>query len=719
MKKLFSLLVLPLLLVLVGCEVTGTTTITVDDSIVLQGQSSLKDSVGQGDRVEIYFGFSASEYLTQENANLLIQDSAGNKVTAAFVYDIPHFSEKATTAEEKKCSFIIDVPSGVKDGNYVVTLDLILGSEKKSFTYVLQVGAAGSVTIGSLDTSIVAGEAGTYSVMVQNGLHLTKESFSISMSNQGSGNVPTVTVESFNSGALTLAVSATNVVTGDYGGTVSISSEGISQNFTIKVTDVAGAEIESVQNITLTEGAIKTTTAKISNWTGLTTSDFKVTVAGTDSSSFTPQAPTASVTAFSHGTATITIDASSADAANFIGTLRVEGNEKSFNITVTEGDVIDDISIDWVEYETFSTFAGGGGSIQYTLSASEVVTDKQVSVSFEDASGNSASHYFATILSSFSSDVTHKTSDPKSYISLAVSENCPAGLYKMEITAVLGSVVSTKSVTIFVENSDTAEITANISSLTFEVGEEETFSITVKASGIVTSDSVYYSVFDSYNDDMTLSSGIEIALENFSASEYTANVEVSSALTTPPGAYRLVLYLYNGEAMDSVSINLTIETKVTPLTSKTANLYNPWGAKESAYNLVTGSAVMASGPDGNGKMSYPDSSIVDIALDNTEDIRDSKIVTELTSVNGGFFHEATTADFDNATDVSLRALCAGTAFTDNEAIMFDVGSVYSMKLANDRGYVIVKITSIDVDDTEGSFGNTGKMGIAYKYVSVN
>lgn len=175
---------------------------------------------------------------------------------------------------------------------------------------------------------------------------------------------------------------------------------------------------------------------------------------------------------------------------------------------------------------------------------------------------------------------------------------------------------------------------------------------------------------------------------------------------------------------DTTSINLSLIDSVTfydvatTLTENTLVLYNPY-AKDgfnSAFNFVDSVGVAGEVDINTGKMVYAsmDSALADIAVDNSADIRPTEIVTELTSINNGFFKEATATDYDNATDLSLKELLSGT-LTDNEALMFDVGSVYGMKLANDRGYVIFKVTAIDKTNTEGSTGNTGKISFVYKF----
>lgn len=182
------------------------------------------------------------------------------------------------------------------------------------------------------------------------------------------------------------------------------------------------------------------------------------------------------------------------------------------------------------------------------------------------------------------------------------------------------------------------------------------------------------------------------------------------------------VYIKGGTPIDvavSSIDSIVFYDMATTLTEKTLDLYNPY-AKDgfnSAYDFVNDVAVAAEVDGISGKMKYAavDSLAADIAVDNSLDIRETVIVTELTSINGGMFTEVTTADYTDATDLSVKALVASKTFTDTEAIMFEVGHVFLMKLAGDRGAVIFTVTAIDATNTEGSTGNTGKISLKYKY----
>lgn len=378
-------------------------------------------------------------------------------------------------------------------------------------------------------------------------------------------------------------------------------------------------------------------------------------------------------------------------------------------------DTDDSITIDWVDLADWTNAEAGDEKIfQYTLSASSIVTEANITVSFEDsATSTSATNYFTTKVSEFSSQYTYKLSDPKSYVTVTVNNDCPTGTYYMTIKGKLGTSTSSQEIRIRVKGVDPVEITS-VADATVNEGDIGATTAKIANGSSLTKDKFSVSVAGggSINANDTVPAA-SIASYVTGTSESTVTISIN-ATNAKAGTYTATLKVGTVEK----DFTITVEKGAVTLTEKTASLYNPWGAKESAYNLVTGEPVLASGPDNGGYMTYSDSSIVDIALDNEADIR-NKTVAEITSVNKGMFEFLTDGSgYANATDVSVKALAANATFPDNEMKDFEVGDVYLMKLAASRGYVILKITAIDHVDVEGSTSHTGKVTFNYKYTAM-
>ncbi len=251
--------------------------------------------------------------------------------------------------------------------------------------------------------------------------------------------------------------------------------------------------------------------------------------------------------------------------------------------------------------------------------------------------------------------------------------------------------------------------------LSVGAGETTTFSLSIDATVDLSTAVVSYAV-ENLNG-LNSSANFELLHDQLSGKSITAECDIEALQTTTAGLYYITITIEAGALTTSKTIPLTVTAG--KLTATEIKLYNPYGKDtyNSAYSFSEAVAIASMGQDNSGKMTYAaqDSVLADIAVDNNLNIRATHIVAELTSINGGLFALATAEQFDNATTSSLQAIGQQKNYIDNEAIMFEVGTVYAMKLANNSGTVILKITEINPTDTASSANNTGYVGLSYKF----
>lgn len=222
-----------------------------------------------------------------------------------------------------------------------------------------------------------------------------------------------------------------------------------------------------------------------------------------------------------------------------------------------------------------------------------------------------------------------------------------------------------------------------------------------------------------YND--LSGSGPLLRVSSYDATTGSLMIEVI-ATDAMVGSY------YGRLTVKDVSKNfpITIAEAGTPIPEKSVKLYNPY-AKDgynSAFDMINGVTIAGSLAADNIHMKYApeDSVVADLAVDNSLDIRETHIVAEVTSINGGLFAKISKAEYDKATsDVTLMALAMSKTYTDNEIIITDFDDItidgfFVMKLANGRGYAVVQLKELNKSDSEGSIGNTGSLTMLYRHL---
>lgn len=178
----------------------------------------------------------------------------------------------------------------------------------------------------------------------------------------------------------------------------------------------------------------------------------------------------------------------------------------------------------------------------------------------------------------------------------------------------------------------------------------------------------------------------------------------------------------------SKSFQISVTEVIIPVIEKVVKLYNPYAMTgfNSAYDMVGKTPVAGEVSTTTGKMQYAsaDSLIADIAVDNNMDIRNTHVVAEVTSMNGGFFSTITKAEYEAITNASqIKTLAASKTFTDNELIItvnddITVDGFYIMRLGNSRGYAVIQLQELNPTDTEASDKNTGYLKVAYKHIGL-
>lgn len=801
-KRLFIYLI-PLLLLLVGCFESGSNTGGDVKEITFDGISSSIDSIKSGDEVQVFFAFTATEYLTAEDVNIIITNSVGVNMEDYFTINVPNFTEKKATLVDKKCSFIISSDDSLDDDTYKVTIDLILGGEKATKVYYIQIGKANPVKIESIDDlSVKVGKVGadTIYAKIKNGPHLTKGNFVVAFMDTN-GTQPDVSILSYENDSLAMSITTMGVVSGEYTGILGIPIEGVSDSFTVTVSDVQLAQIKTVNNIALKSGAIDSTIATVQYGNGLHTTDFKIIVTSSGSSSFTPVAPEVVVSSYEEGVATIAVDADGADLGTYIATLSVENSSKSFTITVTEeGNTIEITEINNVSvFQEFSStttaiisngssltvddFAisvtgSGSGTITPVPPAAIVQSYKNGIVSITiDATNADAGSYYGTLTvgkqyKNFKITVEALTS-PKldlyplvlqmyngSEGSFSLSYESPLPLTEDNIDFIIPEEVENfMSFSLSPFNAKNAIVKANVSTdKACPIGKcsvyikasltEDCFSIIPLTIQVLDSNPVVISMSDvsiysgtSKVFTADIKNGDTLSFSDFSITVDDDNVDgfeeypitatpksyvdgtLEIEVTAPQeasGQYTRILKVGRIEK----SFVVTVHPAVL-LTEKSMKLYNPY-AKDgynSAYNIVN-EVPVAGEVQSDGKMKYAvaDSLVADLAVDNSADIRETNIVAEVTSINGGMFAKIAKSEYEEATtDLAVKYLSITKVFTDNEVIItalddIDEDGYFLMKMANDRGYAVVKITEINTTDSEGSGSNTGYLRFSYRYL---
>ncbi|MGM0444611.1 MAG: hypothetical protein ACQEQV_10535, partial [Fibrobacterota bacterium] len=197
---------------------------------------------------------------------------------------------------------------------------------------------------------------------------------------------------------------------------------------------------------------------------------------------------------------------------------------------------------------------------------------------------------------------------------------------------------------------------------------------------------------------------ITIATDGVAAGTYTGTVAVGAS------SKEFTLTVTEGE-------ELTEEV--------TKSIHNPYGSEPSAYSIVDKSNISATIDTVTGKMEYSadDSLYIDIALDNSANIRATTATKKIVAHSYCWYKKVAASEYDNATDTSVATLLGDLAETSANQVVTDfaVGDVYALKLGGfgtdgmGYEYAIMKITAFDPDNTEGSDTNTGKLTFTYKY----
>lgn len=804
LHKRFFIFLIPLLLMLVGCFESDSNSGGDTKEITFDGLSSFRDSIEAGNEVQVYFAFTAREYLTAEDVNIIITNSDDVNMEDYFTVNIPNFTEKSATLVDKKCSFTIGCDDTLYDDTYKVTIDLILGSEKATKVYYIQIGKANPVKIGAIDDlSVKVGNVGvdTIYATIKNGPHLVKENF-VAAFQDTNGIQPDVSILSYANDSLAMRITTTNVVSGEYTGTLGIPIEGVEDSFTVTVSDVQLAQIKTVNNISLKTGTVDSTIATVLYGIGLHTTDFNIIVTSGGYGSFTPVTPEVFVSSYTENVATIVVDAEGADLGTYIATLSVENSSKSFTITVTEeGNTIEITEINNVSVfqefsstttaiisngstltvDDFSITVTGSGSGSFTPVPPAAIVESYkngiVSITI-DATNADAGSYYGTLTvgkqyKNFKITVEKLTS-PKldmyplvlqmyngSEDSSSLSFESPLPLTEENFDFIIPEEVENFiSFSLSPFNAKTATVKTTVSTdKACPIGEcrvyikasltDDCFSIIPLTIQVLDSNPVVISMSDVSiysgtskvitadieNGDTLSLSDFNITLDDFDNEngfeEYpirvtpksyidgTLEMEVS-APQEASGEYKRILKVGRAEKPFFVTVYPAV-----PLTEKSMKLYNPYAKDEynSAYDIVNGNAV-AGEVQSDGKMKYAaaDSLVADLAVDNSADIRETNIVAEVTSINGGMFAKISKSEYEEATtDLAVQYLLKTKVCTDNEIIItalddIDDDGYFFMKMANNRGYATVKITEINTTDSEGSSSNTGYLRFSYRYL---
>ncbi len=364
----------------------------------------------------------------------------------------------------------------------------------------------------------------------------------------------------------------------------------------------------------------------------------------------------------------------------------------------------DEISLGAFSPETLSVTAGGSVSFEINVDASEAVTKDNITWSVSNAAtGADASSFFTVAMGDFNSAFVYATGV------LTAKSSCPGGSYTFTLTGKVGSSTSLKEIPLTVKGATIVSAIGVVADQSITAGATSTVTTTVNANATLTIDNI---------DIVTSHSQGTVAPEvNYSYSGTTLEIDIDATAATA-GTYDVTITAPGA----TETFTVIVKAAATPLTVQTVKLYNPYAGDgyNSAYDFAEDIAVAGvTQNDGYMKYAAADSLVADIAIDNNHDIRASYVKAELTSINGGRFEVVTAAEYSaTTTEEGLKALAATKPFTDNEAILFDAGATYIMKLAGNRGYVAFKVTEVADMDTEGSALNTGYLAIEYKHTAM-
>lgn len=253
----------------------------------------------------------------------------------------------------------------------------------------------------------------------------------------------------------------------------------------------------------------------------------------------------------------------------------------------------DSITIDWVDQLTWDSAKAGSNQVfRFTLSASQVVTQDNIEVSFETATNpTSANAYFTANVSDFSAQYTYKTTDPKSYVTVDVNDNCPAGTYTMKITGNLGSSSSTQKVTIIV--SGTPATITSVDPASVAAGSSTTTTAKIANGSSVAVGDFAVTFPSSINTVGTVPTGSVTAYSN---GEATITIDASNATA---GSYEGILTL--GESTKQFTVT------VTGLTATITSVAN---VSVLAGSVTTTTAIIANGSNvtvGDFSVTFPSS----------------------------------------------------------------------------------------------------------------
>jgi len=234
-----------------------------------------------------------------------------------------------------------------------------------------------------------------------------------------------------------------------------------------------------------------------------------------------------------------------------------------------------------------------------------------------------------------------------------------------------------------------------------DVGTKKNVTGKVTAGEAITS--ISYSIENSSGTKVTTITALGPSSTNEKTLEFKNNdaIEVTATSGAVAGDYKLVI---------SVTAGTTVEAKfdfkvkgmaAMTLTAKSGTIANVMGPDTGAYDLVNGKRIPSSGSASN-------KDLLDLSLVG------AGFAGEIGTDNGAMFATATAADYDNATDVSVKALAADAAA---DKISISNGTVFVVKLGSSRGYAIVKITRYDATAGASSGDNKGEADFSYKFTA--
>lgn len=703
LKRLFPFFLISLLLIIVGCDLMDSVSNEAENEyLYFYGLSESTCSTYVGEEKIVTLSFASSKPLTNKELMVSVANSSEVNSTEFFDVTVVEFSETSSSTSSNTVNFTISANSNCLAGKYTVFVDLMFGATTLTQDFELTIkNPEEDILIADIaDVVLKPGETKTVYATVSTGKSIYKNDLFVHTMGTGNSTAkPLIKIASCSNNTVAIDINSENCVAGTYKGSLSVL--GNTKEFLIIVQPTNEIKLEGLDGIVVKSGDTDTLSISVQNGEQLSVSDFTLELVG--SNALAPAK--GKIISYANGVLTLEIDAIGSTPGTNNATIKVQGFINTFIITIGERETLSISVLD----DDISLYPGNKHSFKTKIVTTSDIDQCQLTykVLVPDKSNNSTDG-IRLVVDSLS------LVDSTAFCALFAEETCPSDLYTVWVYGRIGDLVDSAKIRVVVTDGGGPLAIKSIENPTLEEGQITTMKAVIANGNHLTAADLSVEVAGLFTDPPVVS------IQEFEYGELTIRIDASETLAGP---------YFGALTVDTLTKEflIVVEEPATPLTAKIVKLYNPY-AKDgysSALNIVTGDPVAGEVDPVSGRIEYAieDLLSIDIAVDNSADIRTTEVVAELTSINGGRFVNITRAEYDAAsTDKAVKALAETKTFTDNEVILtvddnIAVDGFFVMKLANNRGYAVVQMVELNTTDTEGSTENTGYLIINYKHTA--